>query len=95
MCRSQVRKLLHLQPHRRIGGSGLIEGITELKAHPWFADIDWKKLAARQHPVRDLHSGNIQLHFRERSVAFTRYAHIDWKKPAARRHLVRYTCLSS
>uniref|UniRef100_A0A7S0R8V7 cGMP-dependent protein kinase n=1 Tax=Pyramimonas obovata TaxID=1411642 RepID=A0A7S0R8V7_9CHLO len=42
-CIHLVRQLLQLQPHKRV------VDIAELKKHPWFADINWQKLADQTH----------------------------------------------
>jgi serine/threonine protein kinase len=36
-----VLKLLIPNPSKRLGGGEL--GVEEVKAHPWFAEIDWDK----------------------------------------------------
>ena len=41
-------QLLEKEPGNRIGSTN---GIEEIKAHPWFADIDFNKLVKKQIPV--------------------------------------------
>jgi len=44
-----IGKLLHPKPTKRLGA---IKGGADLiKSHPWFADLDWKKLENRQLPA--------------------------------------------
>jgi hypothetical protein len=40
-----VQKLLCLKPTARLGVTR--GGATAIKQHPWFADLDWKKLERR------------------------------------------------
>jgi serine/threonine protein kinase len=38
-CSDLLAQLLHKDPSKRLGATS---GLEELKAHPWFAEIDWQ-----------------------------------------------------
>jgi serine/threonine protein kinase len=40
-----IRALLHTDPAERLGTGA--NGAADIKAHPWFADIDWRALESR------------------------------------------------
>ena len=40
-CRDLIDQLLQSDPEQRLGHGGA----AELKAHPWFAGLDWDNLA--------------------------------------------------
>jgi serum/glucocorticoid-regulated kinase 2 len=40
-----LKATLERDPAKRCGSNG---GVDEIKAHPWFSDIDWEKLAAKK-----------------------------------------------
>ncbi|RKO89825.1 kinase-like domain-containing protein, partial [Blyttiomyces helicus] len=44
-CKDVVRRLLDLDMDRRLGSQG--DG-AEIRAHPWFKGLNWKKLESRQ-----------------------------------------------
>lgn len=39
-----IRSLLAVDPNARLGSNGA----AEVKSHPWFADLDWEKLQAKE-----------------------------------------------
>jgi len=43
-CQDFIRRLLEKDPKKRLGAGG---NINQIKAHPWFAKLDWEKLCAR------------------------------------------------
>eukprot|EP01132_Coremiostelium_polycephalum_P009310 gene9310-11412_t len=43
-----ITKLLEWDPEKRLGGSLL--DATEIKSHPWFAEINWEQVAKREGP---------------------------------------------
>lgn len=45
-CKDIVKRLLEPDPNLRLGSGK--EGGEEIRAHPWFKEINWKKLEARQ-----------------------------------------------
>ena len=44
---SLLKKLLERNPKKRLGCKA--EDADEIKAHPWFSDINWDKVANRTH----------------------------------------------
>ncbi|KAI8846478.1 kinase-like domain-containing protein [Chytridium lagenaria] len=44
-CKDVIKRLLDLDPSRRLGSNG--DG-AEIRAHPWFKNVNWKKVEARQ-----------------------------------------------
>jgi hypothetical protein len=36
-----MNKILKINPDERLGNN---KGISELKKHPWFANVDWNKI---------------------------------------------------
>jgi serine/threonine protein kinase len=40
-CRHLLRSLLEKNPNKRLGS---MNGVKEIKEHPWCADIDWAKI---------------------------------------------------
>jgi hypothetical protein len=51
LCKSAIRKLLIKDEHKRIGSSS---GASEVKAHKWFASVNWGLLRHMTPPVRFL-----------------------------------------
>jgi len=41
-----IGRLCDVQPNKRLGN--LSGGASDVKAHPWFKDIDWEKMYNRQ-----------------------------------------------
>nr|VWO95105.1 Vinclozolin resistance protein [Ganoderma boninense] len=39
-------KLMERDPSKRLGN--LAQGVNDVLAHPWFAEVDWKKLMRRE-----------------------------------------------
>lgn len=59
-ARDLISKLLQADPVKRIGSKPPPHGAQEIRAHPWFADIDWQALA--DHKVEPLivpHHGTV------------------------------------
>ena len=46
-CKDLLSKLLKKDPQNRLG---FVNGISDIKSHPWFSEIDWDKLKLRQGP---------------------------------------------
>ena len=46
-CRDLLTKLLVKEPSKRLGH---ICGIRDIKSHPFFHDVDWKKVSQRSVP---------------------------------------------
>ncbi|TMW60719.1 hypothetical protein Poli38472_000761 [Pythium oligandrum] len=44
-CRSLIQSLLEVEPEKRLGHNGA----SEVMAHGWFHDIDWKEFSAQGH----------------------------------------------
>jgi serine/threonine protein kinase len=47
-CKDLITKLLNPDQNQRLGSK---QGASEIKAHPWFADIDWKNLPYLKPPI--------------------------------------------
>jgi len=43
-----ISKLLEKRPSKRLGCRPRGQGLADLRAHPWFRDIDWQKLDKKQ-----------------------------------------------
>ncbi|KAK3255862.1 cGMP-dependent protein kinase, partial [Cymbomonas tetramitiformis] len=48
-CKDIVRRLLEPQALKRLGNTR--EGVSAIRSHPWFEDIDWEAMENRTHPV--------------------------------------------
>lgn len=47
--KSIVKGFLTVNPSERLGST--LMGVSTVKSHPWFANIDWVKLAKQEHNV--------------------------------------------
>ena len=51
-AKSILQRLLNRDPAKRIGGiksTNQIDDAEEIRAHPFFADIDWEQIKSRTH----------------------------------------------
>lgn len=61
-----LAKLLTREPDQRLGA----KGVSEIKAHPFFNDIDWEMLAQREYmpPIKPKHPIMLFQEERSRSI---------------------------
>lgn len=62
-CQSFIRQLLEKDPKKRLGAGG---NVAAIKAHPWFAKMDWEHLINKKYdldykPQHHLSSKNVDL----------------------------------
>lgn len=62
-CQSFIKQLLEKDPKKRLGAGG---NVAAIKAHPWFAKMDWEHLINKQYnlefkPEHHLSSKNVDL----------------------------------
>ena len=60
LARDLITKLLEIDPAKRLGSKAPPHGAQEIRAHPWFADMDWQALTDHQlEPLIVPHHGTV------------------------------------